>query len=119
MDLKEERRHYNRINNQFNVRIARELKDNEFKDMAIDVAKSVNISATGMLLNIKEPLEIKEIVRITFLKPNTFEFFESLARIVRIEENGDSTYKVGLNFFNLSTVEIKQLDYYLSMCGND
>ncbi|MBN2161078.1 MAG: PilZ domain-containing protein [Spirochaetes bacterium] len=113
----EERRKYRRVSDQFNVRVAREVRTNEFKDMAIDVAKSVNISASGMLMHLKEDhLKAKDIIRVTFLKPNTFEFFEGLARVIRVDENKDKTYHVGVHFFNLSTSEMNKLDYYIRMC---
>ena len=114
----DDRRRYNRIDDQFNVRVAREVKNDGFKDMAIDIAQSVNVSASGMLLHIREPLKLKEIVRVTFLKPNTFEFFEGLARVIRVEEDKNKSYLVGMNFFNLSTVELKKLDYYLTLCAH-
>jgi c-di-GMP-binding flagellar brake protein YcgR len=116
MTQNDERRRYQRVTGQFNVRVAREIKDNQFRDMAIDVANSVNISAGGMLIHIREHLDLREIVRVTFLKPNTFEFFESLARVIRLEENKDKTFTVGLHFFNLSTSEMTNLEYYIGMC---
>jgi c-di-GMP-binding flagellar brake protein YcgR len=112
----EDRRRYHRIENDFNVRIAREIKSNEFKDMVIDTAKSINISASGLSMHLKERLEPRELVRVTFLKPNTFEFFEGLARVVRVEEKKEETYTVALHFFNLSTTEMSNLDYYLGLC---
>jgi hypothetical protein len=116
MTTNEERRRYRRVVGEFNVRVAREIKTNEFKDMAIDIAKSLNVSGSGMLLNVKEHLHAHEILRVTFLKPNTFEFFEGLARVIRIDENKDHSFTVGLNFFNLSTSEMNNLDYYLGLC---
>lgn len=116
MTNQDDRRRFNRIDDQFNVRIAREIKNDGFRDMAIDVARSVNISGSGMLLHLREPLETKEIVRVTFLKPNTFEFFEGLARVIRVDEDKNKSYLVGISFFNLSTVELKKLDYYLNLC---
>jgi hypothetical protein len=35
--------------------------------------------------------------------------------VVRVEENKNSAYMVGLHFFNLSASEISNLNYYLSM----
>ncbi|OHD65019.1 MAG: hypothetical protein A2176_04520 [Spirochaetes bacterium RBG_13_51_14] len=115
MTNQEERRHYRRIENQFNVRIARDVKGEELNNMGTDVAKSVNISGNGILICIKKPLDVKEIIRITFLKPNTFEFFEDLVRVVRIDENQDESFMVGLHFFNLPASETRRLDYYINM----
>jgi PilZ domain. len=113
--LQEERRQYRRVEGQFNVRVAREVNADEFEYMMIDVAKSVNISANGMLIHTKEQLAMQEIISVVFLKPNTFEFFGGLGRVVRVEESKDKAYMVGLYFFNLSTSEINNLNYYLSI----
>lgn len=113
MTSQEERRVYPRVESQFNVRLAREQNANEFKDLMIEVAKSVNISANGMLIHIKERLAMKEIISVMFLKPNSFEFFEGHCRVVRVEENENNAYRVGLHFFNLSASEINNLNYYL------
>ncbi len=114
----EERRRYHRVENDFNVRIAREVRANQFKDLVIDTGRSINVSASGMSVHIRERLDPRELVRVTFLKPNTFEFFEGLARVIRVEEKKDSTFTVGLHFFNLSTSEMNNLDYYISLCGH-
>jgi len=113
--FQEERRQYRRVAGQFNVRVAREINADEFKNMMLDVAKSVNISANGILIHTKESLAMQEIISVMFLKPNTFEFFEGFGRVVRVEENKYKAYMVGLHFFNLSTSEINNLNYYLSM----
>ena len=115
MTFQEERRQYRRVAGQFNVRVAREINADEFKNMMLDVAKSVNISANGILIHTKESLAMQEIISVMFLKPNTFEFFEGFGRVVRVEENKYKAYMVGLHFFNLSTSEINNLNYYLSM----
>ena len=81
-----------------------------------DKVEIINISANGILINLKEQLKQSEIVRVTFLKPNTFEFFEGLARVIRVDENKDKSFMVGVHFFNLSTSEMNKLDYYIGMC---
>jgi c-di-GMP-binding flagellar brake protein YcgR len=111
----EERRLYRRVENQVNVRLAREDNANELKDVMIDVAKSVNISANGMLIHTKERLSMQEVISVMFLKPNSFEFFEGLGRVVRVETNNNNAFMVGLHFFNLSPSELNNLNYYLNM----
>jgi hypothetical protein len=109
----EERRLYQRVESRINVRLARQDNASEIKDVMIDVAKSVNISANGMLIHTKERLAMEEIISVMFLKPNSFEFFEGLGRVVRVEENTNDAYMAGLHFFNLSSSEINNLNYYL------
>ena len=116
MSTPDEKRKYRRISNEFNVRIATERAVNDIRDLNIDIVKSINISGSGLLVNIKEPIEIGAKIRITFLKPNTFDFFEGYGSIVRIEDNADGTFEVAVNFIDLSPAEKKRLDYYLQMC---
>ncbi len=111
----EERRLYRRVENQVNVRLARENNAGELRDVMIDVAKSINISANGMLIHTKERLAMQEIINVMFLKPNSFEFFEGLGRVVRVEKNNNNAFMVGLYFFDLAPSEQNNLNYYLSM----
>ena len=113
MTPQEERRLYRRFENRINVRLARQDSASEIRDVMIDVAKSVNISANGMLIHTREPLAMQEIINVMFLKPNSFEFFEGFGRVVRVEEHTNNAYVVGLHFFDLSSSEIHDLNYYL------
>lgn len=117
MTSQEERRSYRRVENRINVRLARQDSASEIGDVMIDVAKSVNISANGMLIHTKERLAMQEVINVMFLKPNSFEFFEGLGRVVRVEENPNNAYMVGLHFFDLSQSEINNLNYYLRANG--
>lgn len=110
-----DRREYRRVHNEFNVRIARQVGDRQFRDMIIDMAIAVNISAGGLLVAVKESLDLDEKVRVTFLKPNTFEFFEGMAQVMRCEKRHDGAYLIGLQFIELSVAEKKRLNYYITL----
>jgi len=115
MGSADERRKFNRVNNEFNVRLAKELRKKNYRDITIDIGKSLNVSASGLLVNVKEKIDIGSTLRITFLKPNTFEFFEGFGKTVRIEDNSDGTYAIGVEFMNLNEDEKKRLNYYLTL----
>ena len=118
MDNSKERRQYVRVNDEFNVRLAQRKKQKEFVDLEIDIAKSVNVSANGILVNIKNKIGIGDLVRVTFLKPNSFDFFEGMWKIIRIEEDFDGSkesYALAISFFDLSDAELKKLDYYITL----
>ncbi|MCP4137804.1 MAG: PilZ domain-containing protein [bacterium] len=115
----EEKRTYLRIANEFNVRIAKEKAIDDIRDLNIDVGKSINISGSGLLITIREPVEIGARIRVTFLKPNTFDFFESFGRVVRIEDNEDGTYELAIGFVDQTATDAKRLDYYLKLCDEE
>ncbi len=116
--VEKEKRSFDRIDNQFNVRIAKEISQDLFKDILLNAAKSVNISATGILLYCKEILAIDQPVRVTFLQPNTFEFFEGKGTVVRIDPKSADGYLIAINFSDLDERAKKRLNYYISQ-SND
>src|SRR4030042_4518723 len=87
----EERRLYRRFENRINVRLARQDSASEIRDVMIDVAKSGNISANGMLIHTREPLAMQEIFSVMFFKPYSFEFFEGLGGVRGAEEKENNT----------------------------
>ena len=111
-----EKRSYKRVTNQFNVRIAKEISFNLFKDILLNKAESINISAAGILVHIKEIMEKGQHVRITFLQPNTFEFFEGKGEVVRIDADLNEGYIAAINFIELSDADLRRLDYYITLC---
>ena len=58
--------------------------------------------------------EVGTMVNVNFLKPNSFEIFNSDGKVVRVDENSDGTYDLAIQFQNLSDEDIKTLDYLLS-----
>ena len=104
-----ERRDYKRVNKQINVRIGKEVHGIEVLHLN---AKAINISANGLYINIKEPLEVKDVISVSFLIPNSFEILKCPASVVRTSKN-DDTYYAGVNLFTLSTSKCKQNNYYI------
>jgi len=109
------RRMYHRFSNEFNVRISQETKSGKFEDLIIDNGQALNVSASGILVNVKDALNISTPVRVVFLKPNTFDMFQGNGRIIRMEDNGDKTYSLAIEFIDLSDSEKIKLDYYISL----
>lgn len=114
----DDRREYVRIHNEFSVRIAKQKKRDRFEDLEIDIARTINVSAGGLLVSVREPIDMGAIIRVQFLKPNSFDFFEGFGRVVRVEENKEGkqpSFSLGLIFMNLSEVDKKKLNYYLTL----
>lgn len=110
-----ERRLYRRVADVFNVRVVRESKADGFHEVPTHIAKSVNISGGGIYIAIDEMLNEKEIVRVTFLAPNTFELFEGRARVLRITERQETGCFAGLKFVSASAADMKKMDLQISL----
>ncbi len=111
MGIMKERRNFTRIKGAFNVRI-REEDDDSLK---MSHAKSVDISAGGILLKYSKPINIGKKINVRFLRPNSFEFFEGNARVIRCEVAPDGkAYYIGIEFIELSEENVKKLNYFLS-----
>jgi len=111
-----EKRQYQRVDNNFNVRVAKEIKEGYFQDIAIDIGKSVNISGGGLLFTANESIEKDSEIRVTFLKPNTFDFFEGKASVKRADKNDDGSFIIAVEFHDLNESEKDRLNYYINLC---
>lgn len=79
-----------------------------------DYTRSKNISASGVLFEHDRQFSINMIVKVRFLLPKTFDFFESFARVVRVELNpDDKTYEIGVEFIGLTDEEKDKLKYFI------
>ncbi len=118
MTDKKERREYVRVKGEFNVRIAEKKKNDKYEELGIDIGKAIDVSGSGILINIKTPIGIGAVIRIQFLKPNTFDFFEGYGKVVRIEDKSTEknvSYALGILFHDLLASEKKKLDYYIRL----
>ncbi len=106
-----DRRRCKRMKGGFKVRI---ITDENFK-LEKDVGESIDISAGGILLKHDKPIEVNRVVNIRFLRPNSFEFFEGNATVVRCELNPDGkTYNIGIEFNGLSDDEMDKFEHFLT-----
>lgn len=106
-----ERRKYKRIKKDFKVCIIEKQKN---RINIINLRKADNVSACGVLIEYEESVDVDTIIKIQFLDHNSFVFFESEARVVRVELNPDNqTYNIGIEFINMSKEDTKKLSNYL------
>jgi hypothetical protein len=111
----ESKRKYVRINNQFNVRIVARDEKARHGTREINTSRSINVSASGLLVNAAERINAGTNVMITFMKPNTFDFFKGKGNVVRVDDNDDGTYKIAISFIDLSHDDMQMLDYYIHL----
>ena len=113
MDGAEEKREFSRVNDRFNVRIVRRDEGTRTVLSEIPDSNSINVSGSGLLVNMNEKVEPGTILSVIFMKPRTFDLFKGRGRIVRVEQAADGTFNVGIHFFDLHPEEKQKLNYCL------
>jgi len=105
-----ERRKYIRVKSNFNIKIDIDAK--KIRNFFSKVGKSIDISGSGVLFRYNKLVELGTIIKITFLMPNSFDFFEGKAKVVRTEINPDNkTYDIGIVFIDLNEDDKDTLNY--------
>jgi c-di-GMP-binding flagellar brake protein YcgR len=108
----DDKRRYHRIKSDFSVRVKNQNLNREIKSVN---TKTKNVSAAGVLFHFNEPLDVGSIINVKFLKPNSFDFFEGDAKVVRIEMgSGADDFEIGVEFIDLSRSDQQNLAYYIS-----
>ena len=113
--MSEKKRKYTRINNELSIRIVQVDSAPGAEYLEINSSKSINVSANGLLIYTNTELAANTILHIVFMKPNTFDFFKGSGKVVRVEKDKDRTYKVAINFIDLSPDDAEALDYYIKL----
>ena len=107
------KREYPRVDHQFDVRLVA-MRDGKGRNAEeIETIRSVNVSASGLLVNTRVPLESNLQVSVTFIKPNSFDIFNSAGEVIRSVQNDDETYSVAIKFVGLTPEAQRRLDYYV------
>jgi c-di-GMP-binding flagellar brake protein YcgR len=110
-----ERRKYRRVKSSFNVKVNTDMDVKDVGTYSLKIGKSIDISASGVLFRYDQLIGLGTIVRVTFLKPNSFEFFQGTAKVVRTEINPDNeTYDIGIVFIGVDKGDVEDLNYYLT-----
>ena len=109
-----ERRKYRRAKGSFRIKVDTDRDVREIGSYSFKIGKSINISAGGVLFRYDTLVRLGTIIRVTFLKPNSFELFQGRAKVVRTEIDPDSqTYNIGIVFVGLNKTDAEDLNYYI------
>ena len=100
-----ENRKYKRIKRSCKVRI-KSLKNKE----GHKIAKTRDLSGSGILFNLSNKLEIGDIVEANFYDPVSVRIFQADAKVVRVELNPDNSYDIGIEFIDLKDNEKKTIE---------
>jgi len=107
------RRKYIRVKSNFNIKIDIDVR--KIRNFLSKVGKSIDISGSGVLFRYDKLVELGTIIKITFLIPNSFDFFKGNAKVVRTEINPDNkTYDIGIVFIDLNKDDADTLNYYVT-----
>lgn len=107
-----EMRQFKRVKENINVKI--DIMKQETVSNKFEVAKTKDISASGVLIRYNKPVDIGQNINVSFLSPNSFEIFSLNALVVRVEITLDNQYDIGVSFFNMTEDDKKRLNYYLT-----
>jgi c-di-GMP-binding flagellar brake protein YcgR len=108
-----ERRKYRRVKGHFNIKIDTDVM--EMGSSLSRVGKSIDISGSGILFRDDKLVDLGTILKLTFLIPNSFDFFQGKAKVVRTEINPDNkTYDIGIVFIGLDKDDEETLNYYVT-----
>lgn len=107
----DERRKYKRLRENFNIK----MDFDQMRDVVpFEVGQSVDVSASGFQVKVDVKIPKKSILKIKFIKPKSFDFFESRARVAWVREDREKKgiYDIGIEFIDLSEDDLAMLDFY-------
>jgi len=109
-----ERRKYRRVKSSFNIKVDTDKHVGQIGSYPFKIGESINISAGGVLFRYDTLVRLGTIIKVTFLKPNSFELFQGRAKVVRTEIDPDSQiYNIGIVFVGLNKTDMEDLNYYV------
>ena len=113
MGTPESKREFTRVDDRFGVRLV--AQKGAGNTLELNTSKSINVSGSGLLVNADEKIDPGSILNVTFMKPNSFDFFKGIGKVVRVEQEADGSYKIAISFVNLSEDDMKKLNYYVTL----
>jgi len=107
------KREFTRVNDEFGVRLVKQKGAGD--TLELNTSRSINVSGNGLLVNADEKIDTGSLLSVTFITPNSFDFFKGTGKVVRVEEDEDGSYKIAINFVNMSPDDMKKLNYYITL----
>lgn len=140
MTKEKDKRLYKRFAKEIHIRYAKVIHRYDFLENLNDRGTSVNISAGGICIKLKESVKVGELLRLSFILPNSFsaddfkknnintcnnsaektepifkiKCFEGLGEVIRISEGGNNINNVCVKFINIAPEISQKLDYHLN-----
>jgi c-di-GMP-binding flagellar brake protein YcgR len=79
-----------------------------------EICNVINISEDGMCFIAEHKFENDQLLRLTFLLPESIVIIRTDAYIAYITKNSIKDYSVGVQFQNLDPLERKQIRHFIS-----
>jgi c-di-GMP-binding flagellar brake protein YcgR len=111
MESKEIKRKFQRVECISDIKV-NNIEDDE-NVFSIVTGKGMNVSACGVLFKYRKKIQTHTTIKLRFLRPDSFEFIEALAEIVRVEKNIDNTFDIGAEFLDMDESKKNELNRYL------
>lgn len=106
--MDEERRRYKRVDFISDIRI--------ISGQMFVPGKSLNISASGMLIKSEKSFDTSTVINIKIMDPKSVNFFEFNAEIVRTERiERKNTYHTAVQYLSINTIMRNKIER--SFCG--
>ncbi|HEX2957756.1 MAG TPA: PilZ domain-containing protein, partial [Chitinispirillaceae bacterium] len=109
-----ERRQYQRIDIDL---VTVEVYESQQIDSSVsmpEICSVVNISEDGMCFLAEHKFEKKQLVRLTFLLPESIVIIRTDATIAYMTKNSIKDFAIGVQFQNLDPSERKQIGHFIS-----
>ncbi|NLW31304.1 MAG: PilZ domain-containing protein [Fibrobacter sp.] len=78
-----------------------------------EICNVINLSVKGMRFSTDIKFKTKQILRLTFLLPDSICIVRTNANVVHIIPKRRSTYEVGVKFINLGTTEKTLIQHFI------
>jgi c-di-GMP-binding flagellar brake protein YcgR len=79
-----------------------------------EICSVVNISEDGMCFLADHKFEEKQLLRLTFLLPESIVIIRTDAVVAYITKNSKKEFSIGVQFHNLDPAERKQISHFIS-----
>ena len=115
METSKDKRRFNRVDKNFSVRLAKKISQEVIPEISTYTGQAKNLSACGLYVNIEQNVEIGDTLKVLFLKPNTFYFFDGIGKVVRKSTKEDNSFDIGIDFIDVPKSENRMMDYYIHL----
>ena len=79
-----------------------------------EICTVINLSESGMRFYAGQRFSTSQLLRLTFLLPDSIIIIRTDARVIHIQKNNKGTLEVGVEFTNISIAERKLIRHFVN-----
>ena len=110
---RKERRKHQRIETDVTVEVYNSPVHIAEPDVA-EICNVINLSKSGMCFNAVQKFNPKQLLRLTFLLPDSIIIIRTNARVIHIQKGGSNYSEVGVQFTNINSTERKLIQHFVN-----